>query len=169
MRGCKCRCCTASNFPTLIAQKIDLQAYWPFHKSVCKRNEFADALEESEPRFARWMRKHGKIAAIKDDEVDRIERASHAACGPSREEVMKSMYNRLSPKPIGKNLTGSHVYGYTCSHSSVISIPARWAWHKKVRAAAAWWPPQLPSPVGRCLGLSDSSGINDGIHSNLWL
>ena len=47
------------------------------------------------------MRKHGKMAQLKDDEVDRIERAAHAACGPSRQEVMDSMYNRLNPKPIG--------------------------------------------------------------------
>jgi hypothetical protein len=37
-------------------------------------NDFADALEHTEPKFARWMRKHGKVAVIKDDEVDRIER-----------------------------------------------------------------------------------------------
>lgn len=77
------------------------QAYWPFHKTYCKRNEFADSVEEREPRFARWLRKHGKQAQLKDDEVDRIERASKAACGPSRQEVMDSMYNRLNPKPKG--------------------------------------------------------------------
>eukprot|EP00951_Prasinocladus_malaysianus_P023140 scaffold195656_cov30-Prasinocladus_malaysianus.AAC.1 len=48
------------------------------------------------------MRKHGKQAQLKDDEVDRLERASKAACGPTREEVMNSMYNRLNPKPIGE-------------------------------------------------------------------
>ena len=47
---------------------------------------------------------HGKMAQLKDDEVDRIERAAHAACGPSRQEVMDSMYNRLNPKPIGKEI-----------------------------------------------------------------
>ena len=51
-----------------------MQSYWPFHRAWCRRNDFADAIEESEPRFARWMRKHGKVAVIKDDEVDRIER-----------------------------------------------------------------------------------------------
>ena len=51
-----------------------VQAYWPFHKARCVANDFADALEHTEPKFARWMRKHGKVAVIKDDEVDRIER-----------------------------------------------------------------------------------------------
>ena len=62
-----------------------MQAYWPFHRTQCKRNDFADAIEEAEPKFARWMRKHGKQAVLKDDEVDRLEHAAQAACGPSRE------------------------------------------------------------------------------------
>jgi len=77
------------------------QAYWPFHKTQCRRNEFADLVEESEPKFAHWMRSHGKLAVLKDDEVDRLERAAAAASGPSREEVMDSMYGRLEPKPKG--------------------------------------------------------------------
>lgn len=38
------------------------QAYWPFHRDACKRNEFADVLEasQSDPKFAQWMRDHGK-------------------------------------------------------------------------------------------------------------
>lgn len=48
-----------------------LQAIWPFHRQECQKNEFADAVEEAEPRFAAWMRKHGKQATLKDDEVDR--------------------------------------------------------------------------------------------------
>ena len=35
------------------------------------KNEFADALDEAEPKFAAWMRKHGKQATLRDDEVDR--------------------------------------------------------------------------------------------------
>eukprot|EP00887_Chlorella_sp_A99_P001899 scaffold18.g1899.t1 len=79
-------------------------AYWPFHKTQCKRNEFADLAEESEPKFARWMRSHGKLAVLKDDEVDRLERAGAATTGPGREEVMESMYGRLEPKPRGAAL-----------------------------------------------------------------
>lgn len=45
------------------------------------------------------MRGHGKLAVLKDDEVDRLERASMATTGQSREEVMESMYGRLDPKP----------------------------------------------------------------------
>lgn len=68
--------------PLIVA---DRQAYWPFHKTQCRRNEFADAIEEREPKFAAWMRSHGKQAVLKDDEVDRLERASQAASGPSRQ------------------------------------------------------------------------------------
>ena len=57
------------------------QSYWPFHRAWCRSNEFADALEATEPRFARWMRKHHKVAVLKDDEVDRLERKARAARG----------------------------------------------------------------------------------------
>ena len=69
---------------------------------MCKRNEFADAIEEAEPKFANWMRKHGKMAVLKDDEVDRLERANNAVSGTSRQEVMESMYGRIEPKPQGE-------------------------------------------------------------------
>jgi hypothetical protein len=62
-----------------------MQAYWPFHKTQCRRNEFADMVEEQEPKFARWMRQHGKLAVLKDDEVDRLERAGAAASGAGRQ------------------------------------------------------------------------------------
>ena len=42
------------------------KAYWPFHKQWCRKNDFADAVERTEPKFARWMRKHGKQAVLKD-------------------------------------------------------------------------------------------------------
>jgi hypothetical protein len=76
-----------------------MQVYWPFHRDECSRNEFADCIEDAEPAFAKWMRKHGKLAVLKDDEVNRLERAAKSSSGPSREEVMRSMYNRLEPKP----------------------------------------------------------------------
>jgi hypothetical protein len=43
---------------------IVTQAYWPMHKSACRVNDFAAALEAREPRFAAWMRNHGKQAVI---------------------------------------------------------------------------------------------------------
>ena len=67
----------------------------------CHKNEFADAVEEAEPKFAGWMRSHGKLAVLKDDEIERLERAGAATMGVSRAEVMDSMYNRLEPKPKG--------------------------------------------------------------------
>lgn len=67
----------------------------------CRRNEFADAVEDAEPKFASWMRSHGKLAVLKDDEIERLERAGGATMGTTRAEVMNSMYNRLEPKPQG--------------------------------------------------------------------
>ncbi|EIE25264.1 hypothetical protein COCSUDRAFT_13889, partial [Coccomyxa subellipsoidea C-169] len=93
----KCSRCQIAWFCSVKCQK----AYWPFHKANCYRNEFADLTAASEPRFARWMRKHQKLAVLKDDEVDRLERASAACTGPSRHEVMDSMYNKLDPRPKG--------------------------------------------------------------------
>lgn len=46
-----------------------VQAHWPFHKASCQRNEFADMAEAAEPKFAAWMRRHGKLATLRDDEV----------------------------------------------------------------------------------------------------
>ncbi|GIL50959.1 hypothetical protein Vafri_7032 [Volvox africanus] len=58
-------------------------------------------MEESDPRFAAWLRRHGKQAILGDAEVDRLERASRAVSGPGREDVMHSMYGKLDPKPEG--------------------------------------------------------------------
>ena len=96
-----CSRCRSVYFCSSQCQK----AYWPFHKSDCRKNEFADAIERDDPKFARWMRRHKKLAVLKDDEVDRLERAQHASIGPSREEVMESMYGRLNPKPIQPTYT----------------------------------------------------------------
>ena len=67
--------------PDAVATRtLSTQAYWPFHKAWCRSNDFADAVEATEPKFARWMRKHGKLAVLKDDEVDRIERKVRRTC-----------------------------------------------------------------------------------------
>lgn len=47
------------------------------------------------------MRSHGKLAVLKDDEIDRLERANAVCAEMDRAEVMESMYNRLDPKPKG--------------------------------------------------------------------
>ena len=39
------------------------------------------------------------MAVLKDDEVERLERAAVATTGYTKSEVMDSMYNRLQPKP----------------------------------------------------------------------
>ena len=87
---------------------------------MCRRNEIADAVEDSDAKFATWLRKHGKQAVLKDDEVDRIERAAAATCGTqSREDVIASMYGRLDPKPegAGKDDRALHVHSSTAIYS----------------------------------------------------
>ena len=98
---------SSNEVPTCI---MSLQAYWPFHRLACHRNEFADAVEDAEPKFASWMRGHGKLAVLKDDEVDRLERAGAATTGASRAEVLQSMYNRLEPKPQGIMMAMTFAY-----------------------------------------------------------
>ena len=58
----KCSRCHAAFFCSVKCQKT----YWPFHKAFCRKNDFADATEGTEPKFARWMRSHGKQAVLKD-------------------------------------------------------------------------------------------------------
>jgi hypothetical protein len=63
-------------------------------------------MEAADPKFAKWMRGHGKLAVVKDDEVERLERASKPGGwqGLSRQEVMDSMYGLVEPKPQGQLL-----------------------------------------------------------------
>lgn len=58
----KCSRCHTAFFCSVKCQKT----YWPFHRAFCRKNEFADATEGTEPKFARWMRSHGKQAVLKD-------------------------------------------------------------------------------------------------------
>eukprot|EP00963_Diacronema_lutheri_P003088 scaffold261_cov336-Pavlova_lutheri.AAC.3 len=88
-----CSRCHSAYFCSKKCQK----AYWPFHKEFCRRNDFADMIEQDEPKFARFIRRHGKVAVLKDDEVERIERAGKATSGYSRDEVMQSMYGNANP------------------------------------------------------------------------
>ena len=71
---------------------------------------------------------------LKDDEVDRLERASRAACASaSRQEVMESMYGRINPKPrgigaistvAGAGLQRVHVY-HVLPSSRISSLSGR--------------------------------------------
>eukprot|EP00242_Pyramimonas_sp_CCMP2087_P015836 CAMPEP_0198211372 /NCGR_PEP_ID=MMETSP1445-20131203/23451_1 /TAXON_ID=36898 /ORGANISM="Pyramimonas sp., Strain CCMP2087" /LENGTH=300 /DNA_ID=CAMNT_0043885617 /DNA_START=459 /DNA_END=1360 /DNA_ORIENTATION=+ len=88
----RCSKCHQAWFCSLKCQK----AYWPFHKEWCTRNDFADLIEKQEPKFAKWMRKHGKQAVLKDDEVDRLER---------KIATMEDMYGKADPKPLPPSYT----------------------------------------------------------------
>ena len=57
-----CSRCHAAHFCSRKCQK----AYWPFHREWCHRNDFADEVERTQPKFARFLRKHGKQAVLKD-------------------------------------------------------------------------------------------------------
>ncbi|KAL0034980.1 hypothetical protein WJX79_003981 [Trebouxia sp. C0005] len=110
----RCSRCHAAYFCSAKCQK----AYWPFHRMSCHKNEFADAVEEAEPKFAGWMRSHGKLAVLKDDEIERLERAGAATMGVSRAEVMDSMYNRLEPKPKEPSYSAEELAAMRMSHEA---------------------------------------------------
>lgn len=57
-----CSRCHSAHFCSRKCQK----AYWPFHREWCRRNDFADHVEKTQPKFARFLRKHGKQAVLKD-------------------------------------------------------------------------------------------------------
>lgn len=57
-----CSRCHTAHFCSRKCQK----AYWPFHREWCRRNDFADEVERTQPKFARFLRKHGKQAVLKD-------------------------------------------------------------------------------------------------------
>ena len=77
------------------------QAYWPFHRSACRPNDFADAVEADDPRFSAWLRRHGRQAALRDGEVERLEAAAAAATREvgARGTLLASMYGRANPGP----------------------------------------------------------------------
>lgn len=81
-----CSRCHSIHFCSRKCQK----AYWPFHREWCRRNDFADHVEKVQPKFARFLRKHGKQAVLKDDEVDRLER---------KVVSMDDLFGRSNPKP----------------------------------------------------------------------
>lgn len=85
------------------------------------------------------MRKHGKLAVMKDDEVDRLERAGTAVSGATRQEVMESMYGRVDPKPKGMFflltkyfvvIEVSHTFGFSIAEP-IYSIEERQAMKQK--------------------------------------
>ena len=69
-----CSRCRGAWFCSVKCQR----AYWPFHRAWCRRNDFADVVERTEPKFARWMRAHGKQAVLKDGAVDCLSRFTRA-------------------------------------------------------------------------------------------
>ena len=65
-------------------------------------------------------------------EVERLERAQHATMGPGRDEVMRSMYGRFKPNPLGESC---FKLGYVPSRVSQPANPPRSAaqgrWQKR--------------------------------------
>jgi hypothetical protein len=62
----RCSRCHAAWFCSLPCHK----AYWPFHSAACRPNHFADAAErQGDAKFAAWMRGHGRLAVLQDEQV----------------------------------------------------------------------------------------------------
>ena len=90
----RCSRCRNEYFCSYQCQK----EYWPFHKSSCKLNEFADLISSTDPKFSKWMRDHGRQAVLKDAEIDRLERAGQAFSGVvGRSELLSKMSGRVDP------------------------------------------------------------------------
>jgi hypothetical protein len=136
-----------------------VQAYWPFHKQACRPNQFADAMEPADPKFAAWMRAHGKLAVIKDEQVERLERAAAAPPGvqaPSRHEVMESMYGLINPAPQGEPWL-FHFLQLPQLEAMKCTLPVRT--HSPAKFSSTV--PRAPTPAcsdGACLGVSYSTG-----------
>lgn len=65
----RCKMCRSAYFCSEECRK----EYEPFRKRWCKQNQFADAMENDDPKFAEWMRKHGRQAVIRDEDVYRMQ------------------------------------------------------------------------------------------------
>ena len=53
-----------------ITLSLSLKSHWPFHREDCRSNAFADAIEDSEPKFASWLRRHGTQVREEDGEKE---------------------------------------------------------------------------------------------------
>jgi hypothetical protein len=55
-------------------------------------------INSTDPKFAKWMRGHGKQAVLKDAEIERLERASTAYSGVvTRSDLMAKMMGKINP------------------------------------------------------------------------
>lgn len=158
------------------------QSYWPFHRDACRSNDFADAVEADEPGFAAWLRRHGRQArrrgvggrrgsaaarehraaptpparhqaALKDDEIDRLERAGAAASGETpRAAVMASLYGRADPSPAPAAYT----------RAEVAAVAAREAADRDAAALLTdgdrAWAAATPPPAARATGGALAAG-----------
>ena len=68
-------------------------------------------MESDDPAFSAWLRRHGRQAALRDGEVDALERAGSAACREvgAREAVMQSLYGRAAPAPTPPSYTPAEI------------------------------------------------------------
>lgn len=157
------------------------QAYWPVHRERCRPNHFADALEPADPKFASWMRGHGRQAVLKDDEVGPGGPAVAAwragACVPRPAAPSP----RLPPHPLGQLNTPRTTHAAPlspspCHHATrntpppTDDITQRHAYHPSrpplhappAPGAAPGRPPRARVQAGRLLGPGARRG--DGLN-----
>jgi hypothetical protein len=113
------------------------QAYWPVHRDFCKPNEFADVLDGSEPKFARWMRRHGRLAVLKDGQVERLEQASRGA-GPRCGCLQRALAALLAALLLGaRRLSGAPAAcaarrtGAGRHSGGTLTAPSRARWRRR--------------------------------------
>eukprot|EP00198_Chlamydomonas_reinhardtii_P001932 XP_001691268.1 predicted protein [Chlamydomonas reinhardtii] len=112
----RCSRCRTEWFCSLSCHK----SYWPFHRQHCRRNEFADAVEEGggDARFAAWLRRHGKQAVIGDAPKYSLEERQRVAERERREARQARLMSRQDAAWAAAVQTIAPGMGMECSRYS---------------------------------------------------
>lgn len=119
--------------------------YWPSHRPACRPNEFADALEPHDPNFAAWLRDHGRQANLRDDQIDRLERAGRTG---TRADVQEQMYGRFEPTPQPPSYSSEDIARMEARRRADAAAARQLALTAAVPAQAAWDAIVVPEGLG---------------------